>query len=150
MIKTVCPTRFCTASGSTYRPILICIWLNTKGHGPRHRNLHRNRRVDITFVTRDGEEIETSVSAADPGETWIIAFDQSDDVIKNKAQVVTGQLDFKPNETLVVRRMGGDMALSCRAQAYAFITNFPPVPFIRFPNPFPLPPPGFDDVASPN
>ena len=88
--------------------------------------------------------------AIDPGETWIIAFDQSDDVIKDKAQVVTGQLDFMPNETLVVRRMGGEMLLNCRAQSYSFVTNYPAIPYVRYPGPVPPPPPGADDVASPN
>jgi outer membrane protein OmpA-like peptidoglycan-associated protein len=187
------------------------VQIRTEGHGEREprvanssdANRSRNRRVDITFVTREGEEIETSISEADAGkpkkyeytfllpipptvhevesesagsmaageysegdksprqviglngaieagETWVIAFDQSDDVIKEKAQVVTGQLDFKPNETLVVRRMGGEMALHCRALGYAFVTNFPAVPFIRYPDPSPSPPPGADERASPN
>jgi outer membrane protein OmpA-like peptidoglycan-associated protein len=168
-------------------------------------NRSRNRRVDITFVTREGEEIETSVAEADPGapkkyeytfllpvpptvhevestpagtmaageysegdmsprqviglngaiepgETFIIAYSESDDAIKDKADISTSQLDFEPNETLVLRRLGGDMALNCRAQSYQYVTNFPPVPFIRYPNPDPAPrprPPG-DEVASPN
>lgn len=185
--------------------------IRTEGQGERQprlansskANRSRNRRVDITFVTRDGEEIETSVSEADPGkpkkyeytfllpipptvhevesepagkmaageytegdkdprqviglngaiepgETFVIAYDQSDDEIKDVAQEVTGQLDFKPNETLIVRRMGGEMALNCRAQSYAFVLAFPPVPFIRYPDPSPLLPPDNDDVASPN
>jgi hypothetical protein len=168
-------------------------------------NRSRNRRVDITFVTRQGEEIETSVSEGDPGapkkyeytfllpvpptvhevestpagtmaageysegdmsprqviglngaiepgETFIVAYSESDDAIKDKADISTAQLDFKPNETLVLRRLGGEMALNCRAQSYQYVTNFPPVPFIRYPNPDPAPrprPPG-DEVASPN
>jgi len=68
----------------------------------------------------------------------------------DNAGEVTGQLDFKPNETLVVRRMGGEMALNCRAQSYAYVLNFPPVPIVRYPDPLPPPPPGDDDVASPN
>lgn len=185
--------------------------IRTEGHGEREprlanssdENRSRNRRVDITFVTKEGEEIETSISEAtpgqpkkyeytfllpipptvhevesdsassmaageysegddsprqviglngaiDPGETWIIAFDQSDDVIKDKAQVVTGQLDFMPNETLIVRRMGGEMLLNCRAQSYSFVTNYPAIPYVRYPGPVPPPPPGADDVASPN
>ena len=116
-------------------------------------NRSRNRRVDITFVTREGEEIETTVSEGDPneprkyeytflvpvppsihevesepagsmaageyvkgdmnprqviglngaiepGETWVIAFDQSDDAIKDMAHEVTSQLDFQANDTL--------------------------------------------------
>jgi outer membrane protein OmpA-like peptidoglycan-associated protein len=166
-------------------------------------NRSRNRRVDITFVTKEGEEIETTVSEGDPGkpkkyeytfllpvpptvhevesepagtmaageysegdkdprqviglngaiepgETWVIAYDQSDDEIKDLAQEVTGQLDFKPNETLIVRRMGGEMALNCRAQSYAFVTGYPAVPFVRYPDPTPTQPPTNDDVASPN
>jgi hypothetical protein len=90
--------------------------------------------------------------AIEAGETWIIAFDQSDDEIKDVAQEITGQLDYKPNETLVVRRLGGDMALNCRAQSYAYVTNFPPIPFVRYPDPDPTPSPRppDDEVASPN
>jgi outer membrane protein OmpA-like peptidoglycan-associated protein len=167
-------------------------------------NRGRNRRVDITFVTREGEEIETSVSendgggkkyeytfllpvpptvhevesvpagtmaageyaegdmdprqviglngAIEAGETWIIAFDESDDDIKDVAHEVTGQLDFHPRETLVLRRLGGEMALYCRAQSYAHVTNFPAIPYTRFPNPgpSPAPRPPDDEVASPN
>ncbi|MCP4044680.1 MAG: OmpA family protein, partial [Gammaproteobacteria bacterium] len=187
------------------------VQIRTEGHGEREprvandssANRSRNRRVDITFVTQEGKEIETTVSEASPGapktyeytfllplpptvhevesqpassmavgeysegdmdprqviglngavesgETWIIAFDRSDDAIKDIAQVVTGQLDFKPNETLVIRRMGGDMALSCRVQSYSYVLNYPPVPFVRYPDPIPPLPPGSDDVASPN
>ena len=185
--------------------------IRTEGRGEREprlannsqANRSRNRRVDITFVTSEDEEIETTVSEAppggskkyeytfmvpvpptvhgvesesagsmapgqysegdmdprqviglngaiEPGETWIIAYDQSDDAIKDRANVVTGQLDFLPNETLVVRRMGGEMALNCRVQSYAHMINYPPVPFTRYPDPNPPPPPGDDDVASPN
>jgi outer membrane protein OmpA-like peptidoglycan-associated protein len=166
-------------------------------------NRSRNRRVDITFVTKDDAEFESTVAESDeggpkkleytfllpipptvhdvesspagsmpageysegnmdprqviglngavePGATWIIAFNDSDDAIKDVADEVTGQLDFKPNETLVVRRMGGEMALNCRAQSYAFVTNYPPVPFIRYPPPLPPGPPDAGDVASPN
>jgi hypothetical protein len=166
-------------------------------------NRSRNRRVDITFVTREGEEIESSVSEADPGEpkkyeytfllpvpptvhevesepvggmvggeylegemkprqviglngaidpgaTWVMAYSESDDNLKEAAQEVTSQLDFRANETLVIRRLGGEMALNCRAQSYAYVTNFPPVPFIRYPDPDPSPPPLDDDIASPN
>lgn len=187
------------------------VQIRTEGHGEREprlpnnsaANRSRNRRVDITFVTRESVEVETTVSQAspdqpkkyeytflvpvpatvhevesksagsmvageytvgdmdprqviglngaiEPGETWIIAFDQSDEVIREKASEVTGQLDFKPNETLVVRRMGGEMALNCRAQSYAYVINYPPVPFVRYPDPNPPAPPGDDEVASPN
>jgi outer membrane protein OmpA-like peptidoglycan-associated protein len=185
--------------------------IRTEGHGEREprlpnnssANRSRNRRVDITFVTTAGEEIEATVTEAEPGapkkyeytfmvpipptvhdvesesagsmaagqysegdmdprqviglngaiepgETWIIAYDKSDDVIKDKANVVTGQLDFQPNETLVVRRMGGEMALNCRAQSYAYIINYPPVPFVRYDDPIPPAPPDDFEVASPN
>ena len=185
--------------------------IRTEGQGERDprlpndsdANRSRNRRVDITFVTKEGEEVETTVSegdpnapkkyeytflvpvppsvhevvsqpagtmaageysdgdmdprqviglngAVEPGETWIIAFDQSDDNIKQKANEVTGQLDFQPNETLLIRRMGGEMALNCRAQSYSYVINYPPVPFIRYSDPFPRDPPDDDEVASPN
>ena len=88
--------------------------------------------------------------AIEPGETWVIAFDQSDDAIKDIAHEVTGQLDFQPNETLVVRRLGGDMALHCRVHSYTYVLNYPVVPFVRYPSPGPVPPPADDDVASPN
>ena len=65
-------------------------------------------------------------------------------------RLITGQLDYQPYETLVLRRLGGDMALNCRAQSYQFVTNFPAVPFVRYPNPDAAPPPGADDMASPN
>ena len=187
------------------------VQIRTEGHGEREprvandsdANRSRNRRVDITFVTKEGQEIESTVSegdpgapkkyeytflvpvpptvhevesesagtmaageysegdmdprqviglngAVEPGETWIIAYDQSDDNIKEQANVVTGQLDFQPNETLVVRRMGGEMALNCRAQSYAFVINYPPVPYVRYPDPIPPAPPGDNEVASPN
>lgn len=185
--------------------------IRTEGMGEREprlpnnstANRSRNRRVDISFVTREDEKIESTVSeggpntpkkyeytimspippsvhevetvpassmaageyttgdkkprqviglngAVEPGATWVIAFDQSDDVIKNLAQEVTGQLDFKPNETLVVRRLGGEMALMCRAHSYSYITNYPPVPFLRYRDPYPPSPPSDDEVASPN
>ena len=56
--------------------------------------------------SKDPRQVIGLNGAIEPNETWIIAFDQSDDAIKEKAQVVTGQLDFKANETLLVRRMG--------------------------------------------
>lgn len=165
-------------------------------------NRSMNRRVDITFVTKEGEEIETEVAegeggskkyeytfllpipptvhdveserassmaageytegetkprqviglngAIESGATWVIAYDQSDDHIKELAHEVTGQLDYRPYETLVVRRLGGEMALNCRAQSYSFVNNYPPVPFVRYPNPGPTNPPDQGDVASPN
>lgn len=167
-------------------------------------NRSLNRRVEITFVTRQGEDVQTTVSEAgpgapktyeytfmqpqpasvqsvesaqagtmaageyskgegngprqviglngaiEPGKTFIVAYSESDDVIKDKAQEVTNQLNFRPNETLVIRRLGGEMALSCRAQAYSYVTNYPPVPFIRYPDPSPTPPPQDGEVASPN
>ena len=167
-------------------------------------NRRINRRVDITFVTKEGEKVETTVSesdaggpkkyeytfllpipptvhdveteaagsmaageyssddnpnprqviglngAIDPRTTFVIAYDESDEVLTDAAQEVTGQLDYQPNETLVVRRLGGEMALNCRAQAYSWVINYPPLPFVRFPPEFPTSPPGDYDIASPN
>jgi outer membrane protein OmpA-like peptidoglycan-associated protein len=168
-------------------------------------NRSRNRRVDITFVTRAGEEIETSVTQADPsqakkyeytfllpvpptvhevesepagtmaageyreggmrprqviglngavepGQVWTIASSEADDAIKEQANELTGQLDFEPHETLVLRRLGGDMALSCRSHAWTHVINYPSVPLIRHPDPDdpPEPPPEPPDFASPN
>ncbi len=187
--------------------------IRTEGYGeaqPRlpntsEANRSRNRRVDISFVTKEGEQIETTVSegdantpkkyeytfmlpipptvhdvestpagtmaageysegdmsprqviglngAVEPGQTFVIAYSESDDAIKDLAQEVTGQLDFKPNETLLLRRLGGEMALNCRAQSYQYVINYLPIPFIRYPRPDPSPPPGpgDDEVASPN
>jgi outer membrane protein OmpA-like peptidoglycan-associated protein len=172
--------------------------IRTEGHGemePRvpndsvaNRNL--NRRIEITFVTKEGEVLEPVVAgegegeggapgrreytflvpipgevvsdvestpvrvamvdgeyyrgdtnprqviglngAIEPGETFVVAFNQSDEVLTDAAHQVTGQLDFKPNETLVVRRLGGEMALNCRAQNYAYVTNYPVLPVIYF------------------
>jgi len=168
-------------------------------------NRARNRRVDITFVTKEGQEVESSVAesdaggpkrmdytfllpipptvheveseptgsmvdgeyytgdkkprqviglngAVDPNTTFVIAYSESDEVLTDAAQVSTSQLDYMPNETLLLRRLGGEMALYCRAHAYAYITNYPPVPFVRYPVPDPSPgdrPPD-DEVASPN
>jgi len=152
-------------------------------------NRSLNRRVVFTFVTRAGDDIETTVSAGEmpgtkkyeydflvpvpggavgdveqsivknemvsgdyykgdmkprqvigldgeigPGETYVVAFNDSDELLTNKANLVTGQLDFKPNETLVVRRLGGEMALNCRVYGYAHTLNYPALPPI-------LPPP---------
>ena len=187
--------------------------VRTEGHGemePRVANnsisnRSLNRRVEITYVTRKGADIETSVSAdgvngskrytytflkplptgvvtnvesqpvvnrmldgeyaegdmspreviglngaIEPGETYVIAFNESDEVITDQADLTTGQLDFKPNETLLLRRLGGEMALSCRAQNYAYVINYPAIPIIFQPDPLPREPPGNDDVASPN
>ena len=187
--------------------------IRTEGHGelePRLANSSianrsRNRRVDITYVVREGEDIETKVSEADdggpkhyeytfllpelgnvvsdvdsqavtnnmpsgeynegdmdprqviglngavePGETFVVAYNESDEILTDAAQLVTKQLDFNANETLVVRRLGGEMALSCRAQSYAYVLNYPAIPIILQPDPFPPPPPGDIDVASPN
>jgi len=166
-------------------------------------NRSRNRRVDLTFVTQEGAEIEKTVSQADanspkvtditflapipatvhevesepagtmapgeyskgdmnprqaiglngkiePGQVFIIAYSESDDEIKDVADVVTSQLDFKPSDTILLRRLGGEMAMNCRAQAYSFVTNYPDVPLIRFPPPIPVPPPRPPEIASPN
>jgi len=88
--------------------------------------------------------------AVEPGATYIVAYGESDDAVKERAQLVTNQLDFKPNETLVLRRLGGEMALNCRAQAWSYVLSYPPVPLIRYPEPGPPPPPGPPDLASPN
>jgi outer membrane protein OmpA-like peptidoglycan-associated protein len=182
--------------------------IRTEGHGEREPRLPNssdaNRSRNRSFVTKEGEEIETTVSEGDPGapkkyeytfllpipptvhevesepagtmaageyskgddnprqviglngaiepgQTFIVAYSESDDAIKEMADEVTSQLDFRPNETLVLRRLGGEMALNCKAQSYAFVTSYPPLPLIRYPNPDPGPyPPDEDDVASPN
>jgi len=153
-------------------------------------NRSLNRRVDLTFVTRAGEEIKTTVSAGDkpgtkkyeydflipvpggvvgdveqqtvenqmvsgdyydgdmkprqviglngtiePGETYVVAFNDSDDTLTDKASLVTDQLDFKPNETLVLRRLGGEMALNCRVYGYAHTLSYPVFPPILLPLP---------------
>jgi outer membrane protein OmpA-like peptidoglycan-associated protein len=186
------------------------VQIRTEGHGEKEprlpntskANRSRNRRVDITFVTRQDKTIEATISEAGPdtprkfeytwalpvpplvhafegeaassmapgeytegdmnprqviglngaieaGETWVIAYDQSDDIIKDLANEITAQLDFRPNETLVIRKLGGESALNCRVQGYSYITTYPPLPFIRYPDPDPPPGPP-DDVASPN
>jgi len=166
-------------------------------------NRSRNRRVDITFVTQEGAEIEKTVTQEDPagpkrlditflapipgavhevesetagtmapgeysqgdmsprqviglngsvepGATFIVAYGESDEAIRDRADIVTDQLDYKPNETLVLRRLGGDMALYCRAQAWNFVINYPAQPFIRYSQiEFSLPP-RLTDLASPN
>jgi outer membrane protein OmpA-like peptidoglycan-associated protein len=159
--------------------------IRTEGHGEREprvpniseENRSQNRRVEITFVTRGGQEIERTVSedggkrridfswvdldttgtivgaAAIPllfgdehwvdgemnpreviglngqieaGGTFIIAYDNSDETITDLADVVTGQLDFLPSDTLVLRRFGGEMAMACKAHTYAFLFSYPP------------------------
>jgi outer membrane protein OmpA-like peptidoglycan-associated protein len=191
------------------------VTIRAEGHGeaePRlpnssEANRSRNRRVDITFVTREGAQIEKTVSQADPaaprkiditfllpippsvhgvesepagtmaagayakgdmsprqviglngaiepGASWVIAYSESDDDIREAADEVTSQLDYLPHETLVLRRLGGEMALNCRAHAWTHVVNFPAVPLIRTPPsddpPAPPPPPEDDDLASPN
>jgi len=187
--------------------------LRTEGHGEREprvpnnsiANRSRNRRVELTFITRDDAEIETSVTESqgdepkrlditflqaqpggmvsdfeseafanrmpsgeyitgdmkpreviglngpiDPGATFVVAYDESDEVLTDVADLVTGQLDFLPNETLVLRRLGGNMALNCRAQGYSYVTNYPPIPRILPPILFPPLAPRDDEIASPN
>lgn len=187
--------------------------VRTEGHGEREprvpntseANRSRNRRVEITYVTRADQEIETVVretgegeakryevtyavpvpvadgrdadharveshmvdgeytegdmiprqviglnGTIEPGATIVLAYSESDKLLTDLANIVTGQLDFKPNETMVIRRLGGKMALSCRAQAYAYVVNYPAIPRIRLPGPPFRPPPGIRDVASPN
>ena len=92
------------------------------------------------------------------GGTFIIAFDNSDEEVTDLADIVTGQLDFLPTDTLVLRRFGGAMAMSCRAHSYAFVFNYPPhiVPIYEPLQPLPDPicnsPTNCDgsDLASPN
>ena len=187
--------------------------VRAEGHGEREPRLEntsianrsRNRRVEIIFMVREGEEIETTVTqgdqvgtkryeytylrpvstgvinavesqpvasgmvtgeyvegemsprqviglngAVEPGATYVVAFSESDEVLRDSAQLVTGQLDFKPNETLLLRRLGGEMALNCRAQSYAHVINYPTIPIILIPGEHPRKPPTPDDVASPN
>lgn len=168
-------------------------------------NRSLNRRVDITFVTREGVAVEETIIAGEggqpdryvytftqpeeqaaaaaavtapaqpaaapgqfiegereprqviglngviePGETFVVTYDESDEALIEAADLVTGQLDYLPNETLVIRRFGGEMALHCRAHAYAFVANFPPLPWIRPPFPGPVNPPPPPDRASPD
>jgi outer membrane protein OmpA-like peptidoglycan-associated protein len=169
--------------------------IRTEGHGESEpvvpniseENRSQNRRVEITFVTRDGREIERTVSAVgakrkvefswispvedadsveaavipllfgdefftegddnpraviglnghiEPGETFIIAYDGSEEKLTDIADIVTGQLDFLPNETLVLRRFGGQRALACKAYTYAFLHSYPPH-VIPIPEPLP-------------
>ncbi len=62
----------------------------------------------------------------EPGETFIIAYDGSEEELTELADIVTGQLDFLPNETLVLRRFGGERAMACSAHTYAFLFSYPP------------------------
>jgi outer membrane protein OmpA-like peptidoglycan-associated protein len=139
-------------------------------------NRQQNRRVEITFVTREGQEIERKVVADEvnrrkvefswvalgqaqdaaaqlatpmmfgdehfvegddspreviglngriaPGGTFIIAHDNSDDELLDKAHVVTSQLDFDPTDTLVIRKFGGDRALTCHAHSMSMLVNY--------------------------
>lgn len=175
--------------------------IRTEGHGeaePRlpntsEENRSQNRRVEITFVTRDDRDIERTVTESDgrevvefswttrqegvagaaallppsavwgdeffvegerepreviglngkiePGQTFVVAYDGSDEELTDLADIVTGQLDFLPNETLVLRRFGGQRALACKAHTYAFLYNYPPF-IIPIPEPIrPLPDP---------
>jgi outer membrane protein OmpA-like peptidoglycan-associated protein len=196
--------------------------IRTEGHGElepvvpntSEENRSRNRRVDITFVTRSGREIQRTVFEADgrryhefswaepgeagadmlaattlpmlfgeeyfvegeddnpreviglngkiePGETFIIAWDGSEEELTDLADIVTGQLDFLPNETLLLRRFGGERALACKANTYAFLSEYEgsdPI-FVPLPDPIqPLPDPictsptncDGSDQASPN
>lgn len=66
--------------------------------------------------------------AIEAGQAYVVAFSDSDEVLTEAADLVTGQLDFKANDTLVVRRLGGEMTLSCRAQAYSYVTTHPALP----------------------
>lgn len=64
--------------------------------------------------------------------------------------LVISQLDFAANETLVVRRLGGEMALSCRAQSHSYVMNYPAIPIIRLAERFTRRPPSRAEAASPN
>ena len=81
--------------------------IRTEGHGEREprlandseANRSRNRRVDITFVTSEGEELETSVSEADPG--------------KPKKYEYTFLLPIPPTVHEVESESAGSMASPC-------------------------------------
>ena len=74
-------------------------------------------------------------------ERIIVAYDGSDEELTDLADIVTGQLDFLPNETLVLRRFGGQRALACKAHTYSFLYNYPPF-IVPIPEPLrPLPDP---------
>jgi outer membrane protein OmpA-like peptidoglycan-associated protein len=186
--------------------------IRTEGHGEREPRVPNdseadrriNRRVEVTFVTRAGEEIEAKVSAGEageprrydytftvpsssgvdaevnsqavvhglvegeyekgdmvprqviglhgaiePGATYLIVFSESDEMLTDAAQMITPQLDFKPNETLLLRRLGGEMALNCRAFGYAHVANYEALPLARLPPP-PRAPGGIGSISSPN
>ncbi|MFT5098283.1 MAG: outer membrane protein OmpA-like peptidoglycan-associated protein [Planctomycetaceae bacterium] len=109
---------------------------------------------------REPREVIGLNGQIEAGGTFIIAHENSDEEITDLAQVVTGQLDFLPTDTLVLRRFGGEMALACNAQSYAFLFNNPPgiilLPEHIRPRPIPDPictsPTNCDgsDQASPN
>lgn len=116
-------------------------------------------RQPVSSDLVDGERTEGSMDPRqviglngniEPGATYVVAYNQSDETITDAANLVTSQLDFKPNETLVVRRLGGQMALNCRAQSYAYVMNYPAIPIIRVPGHFPQNPPSATEAASPN
>jgi len=88
--------------------------------------------------------------AIEPGKTFVVAYSESDEAIRDIASEVTNLLDFKPNETLVLRRLGGEMALYCRASAYSYTANYPAQPLIRYPQAETALPNRNDGVASPN
>ncbi|NND44300.1 MAG: OmpA family protein [Xanthomonadales bacterium] len=78
----------------------------------------------------DGERTPREViglnGRVEAGGTFIVAYDNSDEELTELADIVTGQLDFLPTDTLVLRRFGGERALACKAQNYAFLFSFPP------------------------
>lgn len=45
---------------------------------------------------------------------------------------------------------GGEAAQSCRVESYAYVTSYPPLPILRYPNATLNLPPGNRDIASPN
>ncbi|MBT8062713.1 MAG: OmpA family protein, partial [Gammaproteobacteria bacterium] len=91
--------------------------------------------VAIPLVLGDDQYVEGDDSPreviglngqVEAGGTFVIAYDESDEEITEIADVVTGQLNFLPTDTLVLRRFGGSRALSCNAHTYAFLFNYPP------------------------
>lgn len=84
------------------------------------------------------------------GETHVVTFSESDEVLTESADMVTEQLDFRPNETLVIRRLGGERILNCRTQSYSYVTSYPVTPIVRLPSPFSRGAITAADAASPN
>jgi hypothetical protein len=100
--------------------------------------------------TNDPRRVIGLNGAIEPGETFVIAYNESDEAITDVANLVTGQLDFRPNDTILLRKVAGDLAMSCRASSFAYVNNFPAEPPIRPITINPPPPPNNDDFASPH